>query len=188
MRAKNNYNKGFTIIELVVVIAIIAILAAIVLVNINGFLMKGRDAKRKADLHNLSVALKSYYAANGSYPVTGNPTNARDSVNTIYSGYPPENSGWFDFWNSTTINSFLPVIPIDPLDDDAGPWCWSGATSKNNIYTYTSDGTHFILCGWLENSNDSARLELNDVTNPFNPVQKLYANQGYSKYNFVIAE
>lgn len=62
-------NKAFTIIELLVVIAIIAVLAAIVLVNVNSFRAKDRDARRKADMVQMQKALLAYFVDNGSYPV-----------------------------------------------------------------------------------------------------------------------
>lgn len=65
---KTKNNKAFTIIELLVVIAIIAVLAAIVLVNVNNFRVKARDVKRLADIHNLTIALNMYRANNGQYP------------------------------------------------------------------------------------------------------------------------
>jgi prepilin-type N-terminal cleavage/methylation domain-containing protein len=57
--------KGFTIIELVVVIAIIAILAAIVLINVAGYINKGKDAAIKSDMHTLITDAIS--ATNGDW-------------------------------------------------------------------------------------------------------------------------
>lgn len=62
--------KGFTLIELLVVIAIIGILASVVLASLNSARAKGRDAKRKADLYNASIALELYYDSNGTYQVS----------------------------------------------------------------------------------------------------------------------
>jgi len=50
-----NKSKGFTIIELIVVIAIIAILAAIVLVNVTVYINKAKDARVKSDLGSIAV-------------------------------------------------------------------------------------------------------------------------------------
>ena len=49
--------KGFTIIELIVVIAIIAILAAIVLVNVTGYISKGRDASLEEAMHTVQTGV-----------------------------------------------------------------------------------------------------------------------------------
>src|SRR3989344_5575752 len=56
-----NKNKGFTIIELIVVIAIIAVLAAIVLVNVTQYIAKGRDAAIKGNLSSLATNAAVYY-------------------------------------------------------------------------------------------------------------------------------
>ncbi|HUD02706.1 MAG TPA: prepilin-type N-terminal cleavage/methylation domain-containing protein, partial [Candidatus Paceibacterota bacterium] len=60
--------KGFTLIELMVVIAIIGILASIIMVSLSSAQSKGRDAKRVADIRTIQLALEEYYNDNGNYP------------------------------------------------------------------------------------------------------------------------
>lgn len=62
--------KGFTIIELLIVIAIIAILAGLVLNNFQGAQAKARDTQRVTDVNNMHSKLEEYYNENGSYPDT----------------------------------------------------------------------------------------------------------------------
>ena len=57
----NNSKKGFTIVELVIVIAIIAILAAILIPSFAGLIQKGKDAAALADAR---VIYSEYIAAN----------------------------------------------------------------------------------------------------------------------------
>ena len=56
-----NKQKGFTIIELIIVIAIIAVLAAIVLVNVTQYIQKGKDAAIKADMSTLQTNGAVYF-------------------------------------------------------------------------------------------------------------------------------
>jgi prepilin-type N-terminal cleavage/methylation domain-containing protein len=59
--------SGFTIIELLIVIAIIGILATLVLTNFQGAQAKGRDTVRKNDINSLYQKLEEYYNEEGSY-------------------------------------------------------------------------------------------------------------------------
>ncbi len=61
-------NNGFTLVELLVVIAIIGILASVVLVSLNSARAKARDARRIADLKQVSLALENYYDDELEYP------------------------------------------------------------------------------------------------------------------------
>ena len=62
--------SGFTIVELLIVIVVIGILAAIVLVAYNGTQERARYAVMQSDLESLNKGILLYHAANGSYPVT----------------------------------------------------------------------------------------------------------------------
>ena len=68
---RNNINKkGFTIIELLVVISIIGLLSTISVVSLNGARIKSRDARRLADMQQILTALELYYNEYGTYPAT----------------------------------------------------------------------------------------------------------------------
>jgi prepilin-type N-terminal cleavage/methylation domain-containing protein len=60
--------QGFTLIEILIVVAIIAILASVVLVGLGPTQAQGRDARRVSDLREVQTALELYYNKNGSYP------------------------------------------------------------------------------------------------------------------------
>ena len=65
-------NKGFTLIELSVVIAIIGILSSVVLASLNSARNKGTDAAIKSNLANLRAQAEIYYDTNSSYGTASN--------------------------------------------------------------------------------------------------------------------
>ncbi|OGZ73234.1 MAG: hypothetical protein A3A98_00605 [Candidatus Staskawiczbacteria bacterium RIFCSPLOWO2_01_FULL_40_39] len=60
-------SKGFTIIELLVVVSIIAVLAAIVLVNVTGYINQGKNASIKGNLATVLTNGSVFYDANSTY-------------------------------------------------------------------------------------------------------------------------
>jgi general secretion pathway protein G len=75
--------KGFTLIEMAVVLLIIGILAGIVLRNIAGQTPIARDTRRVGDLRNTAAYLATYLAKFGQFPTTttaGSWTESRDKV------------------------------------------------------------------------------------------------------------
>jgi type II secretion system protein G len=65
-------NRGFTIVELLIVIVVIGILAALVVVTYNGIQQKARDTERKTDINALHGQFEAYQAQNGKYPTLAN--------------------------------------------------------------------------------------------------------------------
>lgn len=105
--------KGFTLIELIVVIAIIGVLAGVLLIALNpaALLAKGRDAKRFDDLDQLNKAF-NLALADSEIALTdvANPggTQATDGA-----------AGWVRFTiptGKTGLSKFVPALPMDPTN------------------------------------------------------------------------
>jgi prepilin-type N-terminal cleavage/methylation domain-containing protein len=79
---------GFTLIEVVMVIAIILILAGLVLA-VSGFVQeKGKRSRAEAEIAAISAALESYKADNGIYPRDPTPNTATDKLDARTMGDP----------------------------------------------------------------------------------------------------
>ncbi len=119
-------NKGFTLLELLVVIGIIAILVAVGTASYSTVQKKARDAKRKTDLKELQSAYEQYYSiCDFKYPL---PPDLSSSGIECSATTPP-----------TTIMS---PAPVDPLN--------------TGIYTYTVpviQADAYTLCAYLETEN-----------------------------------
>jgi len=68
MISLNKQNKGFTIVELLIVIVVIGILAGLVITTYNGIQQKARNTERTTDLKTFQSQLEAYYAQNARYP------------------------------------------------------------------------------------------------------------------------
>ena len=60
--------QGFTIVELLIVIVVIGILAALVITTFTGIQKKARDTERTTDIKAMHGQVEAYYAQNGNYP------------------------------------------------------------------------------------------------------------------------
>ncbi len=71
-----NKSRGFTIVELLIVIVVIGILAAIVIVAFNGVQSRAKYATMKSDIASFEKIIKLYYIDEGSYPPPDSATPA----------------------------------------------------------------------------------------------------------------
>lgn len=82
--------KGFTIVELLIVIVVIAILAAITIIAYNGIQKRANDAAIQSDLKNIATALSNYNALKGTYPTS--ETQISNMNNTALTGVAEANA------------------------------------------------------------------------------------------------
>jgi len=68
--------SGFTIVELLIVIVVIGILAALVITTYNGIQQKARDTERKTDVNAVHGQVEAYNDQNGKYPTLANVNDA----------------------------------------------------------------------------------------------------------------
>ncbi len=140
--------KGFTLVELLVVITIIGILASVGLGTFTSSQMKSRDARRKTQLKQLADAFEAYYNDKGGYPADD------DSGGLLACGVDAEAActwGTAAMENTTTGTVYMIKLPQDPT---LGLTYYydAGAPAAGLI-------TSFQLYARLENTNDPSVLK-----------------------------
>lgn len=120
---KGAQSRGFTLIELMVAIAIVAILATVGIVMYSTAQKSGRVSKRVQDLNALKTALELYKSSTGFYP-SHTAANTFTCINGPLAVLAP---------------TYMPVLPADPLDgaNAGGANCYqyaSSATSNSTDY------------------------------------------------------
>lgn len=78
---------GFTIVELLVVIVVIAILASLAIASYTGIQQRARDTERQADMRELATALELFRTDNGFYPKWSGFMNSRQWAVPGLAGY-----------------------------------------------------------------------------------------------------
>ena len=146
----NIKNKGFTLVEIVVAVAIIGVLSSFIMVNVSKSRAKGRDLQRMTDLKQLQVALRAYYLDKGFYPSTGSVpgTGGANGISCFTCvGYPstPITNGkdlilknpysGADLGTLTSILSPYTKQLIDPQENDSQ---WSALPFR--AFLYSSNG------------------------------------------------
>jgi type II secretion system protein G len=169
--------SGFTIVELLIVIVIIAILATISLVAYNGVQQRARDSERQQDVAQLVKALELYYTDNGQYPAVGGSTTINASWSTT------ADASWQNLAN--LLKPYMGNVPTDPTSTPNGNVQGAG----NYNYAYFSAGSYcngamtthqaFLLVYRLEGSSQTNTLAGDCSTTPVGP----YA--GASNYRVV---
>lgn len=83
---KSNKRRGFTLTELLIVIAVVGILAAIAIPVYNNYLVRARRADAKTALEQLRAAQEMFRAERGRYANNGDDGNALNILNTNWGG------------------------------------------------------------------------------------------------------
>ena len=134
---KFSARKGFTLVELMIVIAIIGILAAVLYPAMTGYFERSRDTNRQAALRNVSLSLSAYNTDNAKYPATPTSTACVAGIST------------------DLVGKYIQAMPKDPKTGFGVSECETGT---NGGYGYSTvkdaNGTasgSYVLAALMEN-------------------------------------
>lgn len=123
-----NSTRGFTLIEVLIVVGIIGLLASVVLSGLGSVRSRGRDARRAADLRQVQQGLELYYTRNQRYP---------------------DEMSWGSLETELkTSNIGITGISNDPLCGDGG-----SCTAEEDYQYFSTNGEEYVLQALLEDKD-----------------------------------
>ncbi len=156
LKLQKKLQAGFTIIELLIVIAIIGILATLVLTNFQGAQAKGRDTVRKNDINSLYQKLEEYYNENGFYP----------NSDLVAATFPGIDAGaLLDSDDASIVSTFAlaePAAPTLTTTNEYSYQAYGDGTAGSCVEDAANDGClKYRLATFLEREAQYEKASLN---------------------------
>jgi general secretion pathway protein G len=132
------HKKGFTIVEIIIVITVIGILATIAIVSYNGAQVRARNATRLNDMKAVEELLETYFAQHREYPkTTNNPQSNWKAIDVYTDKNCPNGSSQADWVPGLADNL--------PQSDQSYA---VGVDGAQGCYLYASNGSQYVLSAW----------------------------------------
>jgi prepilin-type N-terminal cleavage/methylation domain-containing protein len=168
-RWENKQQSGFTIVELLIVIVVIAILAAITIVAYNGIQTRAENSKTVTAVNAYVKALRQYALINGQYPTTGGMCLGEDYPVLADSGVAGCRYSNSVIGNSAAsaardllkpyLGGSLPMPSTKSITHSTGI-SYAGIYFYGTAYNYTLSGEKVVALWYT----------MNDTTCPVGPV------------------
>ena len=129
--------RGFTIVELLIVIVIIGILAAIVIVAYNGIQESARRNVKISDMKSVQRLVEAYNAQNGAYPATTNKLKANWHAVDVRTDD--------NCTNGSSQADWIPGLTKLPQSNQGSG---AGVDDVVGCYLYVSNGQEYVISAW----------------------------------------
>jgi len=124
-KIRKKLQKGFTLVEIMVTIAIVGLLAALIFVGAQSALSNGRDSRRQGELSQVKKSLQAYYLANGNqYPLAAEAISLEE-----------DNDANGPFAQAMKGGGYLPIIPRDPKHNVEADYSYKYIATTTAYYT-----------------------------------------------------
>lgn len=123
-RRNHRHQAGFTLLELLVVVAIIAILASVILANLQSARQRANDAKIQSELQAISKAVEVYVAGGAQAQATDMTQGATASLSTIDAA-----DAWITTLKTKQLLREVPKHPSSPTAEYQYAACLAGGST-----------------------------------------------------------
>ena len=132
--------NGFTLIEIMVVISIIAVLTAVIYSSVGAAKVNAQDAKRSGDINSLNTALAEYANDHGGHVPTAQNSSCvlgNDNVSWVCNSASPE--GFNIALQPLVAGHYISAIPQDPVNSDGQAYWYA---TGPDLYPDPNDPNH----------------------------------------------
>ncbi len=139
---KKRHRRGFSLIELLIVVTVLAIIGAVSALAVTTQMAKSRDSKRKGHINQLHKLTEEYYTQFNVYPehlvIPGDPGSPQNAVEA------------YEVFRETLAQHSLKRLTDvkDPLNKD--PYFYT------YTYPFPAGGTGYCLCARMERDNGNS--------------------------------
>lgn len=140
MRQRQGRRVGFTLVELLIAIAVIGILALITIVAYNGIQQRAQNQRKQEDIKNVEALLENYATQHGGmYPAT--------TANTVANWKSVDVRTDANCFNGSKQTDWVPGFTSLPQSlPNTG--ASSGVGGSAGCYLYASNGLQYVLSAW----------------------------------------
>lgn len=125
--------KGFTLVELIVIVTILAILWTVAFISLQWYSSAARDSVRRSNVSKMTTSLELYHLTSGKYPLPDDNEIVEYEWKTL----------WYQwiFWDKVVsqLSKYFSSVPIDPL------------TNREYVYSVANNRDEFEILNLLEN-------------------------------------
>ena len=184
MKTKVLSSKGFTLVELLVVISIIALLSTIAAVSLGSARTKARDTSRIATMKQLSTALEQFYSDKGGYPPTNGVITATYAIGGNVLCAATTRSTTTDIYSTSCTGTAYTTVPVYPTPIPGGgttrdncptggtfPWATTSAVGNycygsDTAYAATTYASSYIILWMVESTSNNPLGGTHCATSP----------------------
>ncbi len=150
--------KGFTLIEILIVVALLAILAVVALLALNPAAAqdRARDASRLKDMTTWQSVVEQF--------VTDNPTATVNAISTANGGSNAcGTAGWF----GSDVCNYATRLPVDQSNKSTNYILTSGVATTGNVnYQIIIGGGLYRICARLQGKSNAAKMTSDGGNSP----------------------